>query len=286
MKLGYLTDFSEEEVKFASEVGFDSLEINCNSKEANFWKVISENAGAESIKEKMDENDLAISALGFYFNQIQPEDWQKERFLKLLEIAPKLDVKVICTFAGRDSEKSIEDNIPLFKKVFIPLVEKAEDKGLKIAIENCPMMCGHPFRGENIAFSPKAWDLMFEAIQSENLGLEFDPSHLYWLGIDHIQAAKDYKDKIYHVHAKDTEILEEKLTEETIYGTEWWRYRLPGLGEIDWQRFISNLYDIGYKGDIAIEHEDPVFEGERRKEGLKLGHKHLSLWILKAMEKD
>ena len=281
MRLGYLTDFSEEEVRFAKETGFDSLEINCNNKEANFWKVISEKNGAEKIKEKMEKNDLAISALGFYFNQIQPEDWQKKGFLKLLDIAPKLNAKVICTFAGRDPEKSMEDNIPLFNKVFNPLVKKAETQGIKIAIENCPMMCGHPFRGINIAFAPKVWDLMFEAVPSKNLGLEFDPSHLYWLGIDYIQAAKDYKDKIFHIHAKDTEILEEKLSQETIYGNGWRRYRIPGLGEIDWQRFIATLYDIDYPGDIAIEHEDPVFSGEKRKKGLRLGYQHLSLWILK-----
>ncbi|MCK4244616.1 MAG: sugar phosphate isomerase/epimerase [Candidatus Omnitrophica bacterium] len=282
MRLGYLTDFSEEEAKFARRVGFDSLEISCNNKDANFWKVISKKGGVESIKEKMEENDLAISALGFYFNQIQPEDWQKQRFLKLLEIAPKLKVKVICTFAGRDPEKSPEDNIPLFKKAFTPLVKRAEDNGIKIAIENCPMMCGHPFRGINIAFAPKVWDLMFEAVDSKNFGLEFDPSHLHWLGIDYIQTAKDYRDKVYHVHAKDTEILEERLAKESIYGTGWWRYRLPGLGEIDWKGFISTLYDIGYKGNIAIEHEDPVFAGKRRNEGLRLGYKHLSLWILKG----
>jgi len=281
MRLGYLTDFSEEEVRFAKETGFDSLEINCSRKEANFWKVVSGKDGIESIREKMGKSGLAISALGFYFNQIQPEDWQKKGFLKLLDIAPKLNVKVLCTFAGRNPEKSMEDNIPLFNKVFNPLVKKAEDNGVKIAIENCPMMCGHPFRGINIAFAPKIWDLMFEAIPAKNLGLEFDPSHLYWLGIDYIQAAKDYKDKIFHIHAKDTEILEEKLSQETIYGTGWWRYRLPGLGEIDWQRFIATLYDIDYPGDIAIEHEDPVFSGEKRKKGLRLGYQHLSLWILK-----
>jgi len=279
MRLGYLADYSEGEVKFAKKVGFSSLEIVCNDKKANFWKVISKKDGIESIKKTMEENNLGISALGFYFNQIKPEKWQKERFLKLLDIAPKLNVKVICTFAGRDPEKSPEDNIPLFKKVFSPLVKRAEDKGIKIAIENCSMMHGHPFKGINIAFSPKVWSLMFEAVNSKNLGLEFDPSHLYWLGTDYIQTIKDFKDKIFHVHAKDTEIFYDKLSEETIYGTGWWRYRLPGLGEIDWQKLIATLYDIDYKGDIAIEHEDPVFNGKRRKQGLEMGYKHLSLWI-------
>ena len=141
------------------------------------------------------------------------------------------------------------------------------------------MMHGHPFKGINIAFTPKVWSLMFEAVNSPNLGLEFDPSHLYWLGTDYIQAIKDFKDKIFHVHAKDTEIFYDKLSEETIYGTGWWRYRLPGLGEIDWQKFIATLYDIDYKGDIAIEHEDPVFSGKKRNQGLEMGYKHLSLWI-------
>jgi len=279
MRVGYLTDYSEKEVKFAKKVGFSSLEIGCNDRKANFWKVISKKDGIESIRRTMEENNLGISAIGFYFNQIQPEKWQKEGFLKLLDIAPKLNVKVICTFAGRNPEKSPEDNIPLFKKVFSPLVKKAEDKGIKIAIENCPMMHGHPFKGINIAFTPKVWSLMFEAVNSPNLGLEFDPSHLYWLGTDYIQAIKDFKDKIFHVHAKDTEIFYDKLSEETIYGSGWWRYRLPGLGEIDWQKFIATLYDIDYKGDIAIEHEDPVFSGKKRNQGLEMGFKHLSLWI-------
>ena len=285
MRLGYLADFSEKEVKFAKKTGFAALEINCNDKKANFWKVVSRKNGIESIKEKMEENGLIISALGFYFNQIQPEDWQKKGFLKLLDIAPKLNVKTICTFAGRDPKKGPEDNIPLFKKVFTPLLKRAEDKGIKIAIENCPMMHGHPFRGINIAFAPKIWALMFEAVNAKNLGLEFDPSHLYWLGVDYIQALKDYRDKIFHVHAKDTEILEERLHNESIYGNGWWRYRLPGLGEIDWQKFIATLYDIDYQGDIAIEHEDPVFSGKKRAEGLALGYKHLSLWILEENKK-
>lgn len=279
MKLGYLTDYGEEEVNFARETGFDGMELSCNDGKANFWKEIKKDNG-KSMLENMHKNGLKISAMGLYFNQIQPEeDWQREHFSKLLELAPKLGVKVVCTFAGRDPEKSIEDNIPLFRKVFTPLVKKAEDEGIVIAIENCPMMNEQTFRGTNFAFSPYAWDLMFDAVPSENLGLEFDPSHLHWLGIDYITALKDYGDRVYHVHAKDTEILEEDLAEQTIYGKGWWRYRLPGLGEIDWQKFVSTLYDIGYEGNIAIEHEDPVFEGERRKEGLILAHKHLSLWI-------
>jgi len=282
MRLGYLTDFDEREIEFARGTGFDTLEICCNDKDANFWRMVSEKDGVERIRDEMVRSGLSISALTLYFNQIQPEDWQRERFLKLLEIAPKLDVKVVCTFAGRDPTKSPEDNIPLFKKVFVPIVKRASENGLKIAIENCPMMCGYPFRGSNIAFAPKIWDLMFSAIDSENLGLELDPSHLYWLGVDYIGAIKKYQDKIFHIHAKDTEILKEELSKETIYGSGWWRYRLPGLGEIDWQKFIATLYSVGYRGDIAIEHEDPIFEGKKRYEGLKLGYSHLSLWIVKG----
>jgi len=149
---------------------------------------------------------------------------------------------------------------------------------VKIGFENWPSMGGYPIKGMvNIAFTPANWDKMFDAVPSPALGLEFDPSHLYWLGIDHIAALKQFADRVYHIHAKDTEILDDQRNYHGILeSSAWWRYRIPGWGEIDWNEFISALNDIGYTGGMAIEHEDPIFAGPRRVEGLILGFKHLS----------
>lgn len=132
-------------------------------------------------------------------------------------------------------------------------------------------------QGVNIAYTPEHWDKMFDAVPSPALGLEFDPSHLCWQGIDYLWAVRQYADRIYHIHAKDTEILVERRNQcGNLAPGGWWRYRIPGWGEINWTKFISALCEIGYAGGIAIEHEDPIFIGERRVEGLILGYKHLS----------
>ena len=279
MRFGFLTDWEDEIIDFASKTGFDCIEISANNPQSNFYKIVQEKGGIEEILRKLKEKNLTISSIGFYFNQIKPEKWQKERFLKLLEIAPRLNVHVISTFAGNDSERSLEDNIPLFKEVFSPYIDICEKNNLKIAIENCPMMHGFPFKGINLAYSPKAWNLMFETIDSDRIGLEFDPSHLFWLGVDYIDALKKFINKVFHFHAKDTEIISENLQEETIYGKGWWRYRIPGFGEIDWEGIINILKENKYNGGFVIEHEDPVFHGERRKEGLLLGYKYLKRFL-------
>jgi len=159
-------------------------------------------------------------------------------------------------------------------------------------IENCPMESWLQFGlPGNFAYSPELWSALFNEVPAENFGLNFDPSHLYWLGIDYIQAVKYYSKKIFHAHAKDTEIIPEGKFRYGIFGRQidpqpwksgWWRYRIPGLGEIDWQKFISTLQEYGYDYVLSIEHEDPVWEGteEKVKSGLQMGLKHLRQFIL------
>jgi sugar phosphate isomerase/epimerase len=283
MKIGFLTDYSEEIVRWASEVGFGSLELAAGpGSPLDAEKLTSRDI--DDVRRVCDRNKIEISALGFYANHLDPDEKVRKRindyFMKLIDVAAEMDVRVICTFAGRVPELSIEENIPIFKEVFAPYMEKAERRNVKIAIENCPMMGGHPFRGINIAFTPEAWEMMFEAVDSSYLGLEYDPSHLLWLQADYIQAIRDFGDRIFHIHAKDTEIFYHKLGKATIYGSGWWRYRIPGWGEVDWQAVISALLDVGYSNNLDIEHEDPVFHGPRFKEGLLLGLKHLSQFII------
>ena len=148
-------------------------------------------------------------------------------------------------------------------------------------------MPGWQFEGliGQIGFAPFMWDEMFSRIPDKNFGLNLDPSHLHWLGIDYIKAVKDYKDRIFHAHAKDTEILSDNIYNLSIAMTQhggWWRYRMPGLGEIDWGRFISALQEHGYDYALSIEHEDPIWSGseEKIKQGLRLGIKHLRRFVL------
>jgi len=185
-----------------------------------------------------------------------------------------------------DKSKGTAENFATWVKVYPDAVAHAEDRGVKIAVENCP------FLGENLAYSPEIWEAMFKAIPSPALGLCFDPSHLVWLGVDYLRALYEFGERIYHVHAKDCEHLSEGLYRYGILGkvfqarngwdTGWWRYRLPGLGEVNWAQFISALAEVGYDGILSVEHEDPVWEGseERTKKGLILGQRHLAQWVV------
>ncbi|OYV86611.1 MAG: hypothetical protein B7Z63_03740 [Ignavibacteriae bacterium 37-53-5] len=175
---------------------------------------------------------------------------------------------------------------------FKDIMKFADDHGVKIMIENCPMENWQSFGlPGNYAYSPELWDALFNEIPSDNFGLNLDPSHLYWLGIDYVQCVKDYAPKIFHTHAKDTEILRDgrqrygifsRQMEPTPWKSGWWRYRMPGMGEIDWKKYISTLQEVGYEGVLSIEHEDPVWEGseEKVKRGLVAGLRHLSRFVV------
>ncbi|MBA2278279.1 MAG: sugar phosphate isomerase/epimerase [Chloroflexia bacterium] len=169
------------------------------------------------------------------------------------------------------------------------LATYAERQNIRIAIENCP------FEGQNAVCTPESWDALFAAIPSPALGICMDPSHCVWQGIDYLRATREYRHRLYDVHAKDTELLPEGLFRYGVQGplleevsTEngwprhgWWRHRLPGLGAVDWSGFITTLADIGYSGAISIEHEDPLWGGspDRVQRGLAQAREHLARLI-------
>jgi sugar phosphate isomerase/epimerase len=273
MKLGCYTNYDKATVAFAQKVGFRSMELSA-------WPGSSLNADTltdhqiTEIQKDLQEHDIEISALGYYPNFLYPDAAEAEEacryFYKVLELASRLEVSVVCTFAGRHPDKSVQENIPLFKDLFSRFCDEAESRNLRIAIENCAMMEHLHMRGGNIAFSPEVWDEMFKAVPSKALGIELDPSHMVWQGIDYIQAVYDYGDRIFHIHAKDMEIRRKKLARVGVLGQQfgetggfnhgWWRPRTPGWGEIDWQAFITALLEVNYRGNIDIEHEDDTFE--------------------------
>jgi sugar phosphate isomerase/epimerase len=222
------------------------------------------------VRELLAAHGLEISALAYYPNNLHPDAAHREEvnrhLLKVVDAAQRLEVGVVGTFAGNDQTKSPPDNLAAFREVWPPLVAHAEERGVKIAIENCPMIFSYDEwpGGTNLGRSPALWDDMFEAIPSASFGLNLDPSHLVWQMIDYERVVYDYADRILHVHAKDMEIDRDGLYKNGVLslGIGWQVPRLPGLGEVRWDRFIAALYAVGYDHVVSIEHEDRAFEGD------------------------
>jgi sugar phosphate isomerase/epimerase len=308
MKIGFLTACLpkmklEELVKWSSKQGFQTLELAAwPAKSTRDYKAQQINAAdfsdddAQRVKEIFAKYNMQISAMAYYDNNLHPDMKKRNSYLKhlkkVIDTANKLNVKLVGTFVGSRPDKTPTQNMKEIGKVFRELVKYAEDRNVKIMIENCPMENWVKFGlPGNYAYSPELWEAMFNEVPSKNFGLNLDPSHLYWLGIDYIQAVRDFAPKIFHAHAKDTEILNEGEYEYGLFGRQidpvpwksgWWRYRMPGSGDINWAKFISTLQEYKYDYVLSIEHEDPVYEGteEKVKKGLILGYKHLSQFVV------
>ena len=279
MRIGFCTQFKEERIKFAQEAGFEAVELNVSPNSPLDPRLVKDDE-IKRVREILERNNIAALSLFHYFNYGAKDESERreaiESFPRALEMAKTLGTNIV-TVNGFTIEGDLPARIKHFKDVFTEFAKKAEDKGIRIGIENCP----HGLH--NLAYSPKMWKIIFDEVPNKSLGLEYDPSHLFWQQIDYIKAIYDFGERIYAFHAKDTELLKKNLQESGIldglYGGNWWRYRLPGYGEIDWKRIFVALADIGYQGDVCIEHEDPVFGGEKTNEGLKRGHHFLRQFI-------
>ncbi len=279
----------EEIAKWAGENGFDALEVwSMAQKGAGLYKGALMNvegfgkSQADEVKGLMAKNGLEISCLGFTRNYLNPAEREKNLadLGKAVEAAEVLGVENISIFVGRDYEKKLDENVELFGKVFDEPLRHAADHGVRLAIENCPVFWVKEGLIGNVGFSPHYWEKLFNATPHTNIGLNFDPSHLYWQQIDYIKAIKDFGDRIFHFHAKDTEVDEERLAREgnLPFWAMVWRYRIPGWGEMNWPKMISALIEVGYDGTLSIEHEDMVFgrnTAEIVQRGLALGEKFL-----------
>lgn len=183
------------------------------------------------------------------------------------------------------NDTSQRENFAAVKTSLPTVVRHAERQGIRIAIENCP------YDGQNVICTPETWDALFALIPSEAVGICMDPSHCIWQGIDYLRATREYASRLYHAHAKDTEMLTEGLYRYGVEGPQvdgsprprhgWWRHRLPGLGAVDWNAFITLLTDLGYPGMLSIEHEDPLWTGstERAQRGIAQARTHLAQFI-------
>ncbi|HKB19006.1 MAG TPA: sugar phosphate isomerase/epimerase, partial [Candidatus Dormibacteraeota bacterium] len=221
MKLGLLTaafaDLTLEQVaRWAHDNGFEALEIACwpssdgaGRRYAGVSHIDVENFDANGVREMLRRYNLEISALAYYPNNLDPDEAARraanDHVRRVVEAAQRLEVEVVGTFVGRDQHRSIADNMEDFKRVWPPLVHFARDHGVKIAIENCPMIFSADEwpGGRNLAYSPAIWRQMFEIVPDDNFGLNLDPSHLVWQFIDYTRAVRDFASRIFHVHAKD-----------------------------------------------------------------------------------
>jgi len=304
MKLGLMTAaFPGQDLRqvaeWASANEFQMLELACwpvGKAERRYAGVTTldvtdlDKVGADEARAIMKYNGLEISSLGYYPNPLHPDEAHRniviEHLKKVIDAAALvMDEPIVGTFVGRNKDKNLEENFEEFAKVWPGIIKYAGERDVKIAIENCPMIFSNNEwpGGTNMASSPAVWRKMFEIIPDDNFGLNLDPSHLVWLMIDYNRAVRDFTERIFHVHAKDLEIDREGLYQNgTIsLGMGWQIPRLPGLGEVQWDRFISTLYRFGYDYVISIEHEDRKFEGadELVKRGFMISRDVLKPYI-------
>ena len=276
-KLGILARYSEANLEFARQEGFQSLQLSGIDP--------NNDAEIEKAKAVIKRSGLYVSSMLATENHIDPDAAKRastnERFVKMIELTGKLGVPAIGTMSGtmpgRPLREQVNEIVKVYTEKYFPACEQQK---VKIIWE--------PWAGgPNIATGPVGWEALFKAFKdSPHLGLQFDPSHLQWQMMDPVQAARDFVDKIHDVHLKDTEILWPALRHAGIQpldNTRWWRFRLPGFGLVDWRGLFTVLMEAGFDGALNIEHEDafyyPLYEGtdftDQGKAGFRVGHQFL-----------
>jgi sugar phosphate isomerase/epimerase len=300
MQLGFVSaivpEWSLEPVlSFAREEDFACVELMCwppGAADRRYAGVTHldvtrmEASEAERVRDLVQKSGVGISGLGYYPNPLAADVEHRrvviEHLQKVIDAARLLGVGVVNTFIGRNPALTIEEQWPAFQKVWPALAEHAKKAGVKIAIENCPMLFSADEwpGGKNLAISPQVWRKMFAELP-DNVGLNFDPSHLIWQHIDVARAVRDFGPRIFHVHAKDTRIDRDRLYERGILGLGWHTPKLPGLGDVDWGAMFSALTDAGYNGAVCIEVEDRAYEGSLadRKRSLRQSKRFLEQWV-------
>lgn len=304
MKLGIVSAILdgytfEETIDTVASLGFTCAEMACwpgGKAERRYAGVTHIDVNElndkriEQIKNLCKEKNVTISSLAYYPNPMDGDPAKRgeavEHLKKLIPASRKLGIGMVTTFIGRDQTLSVEDNLKLVGEIWPPIIALAEKEGVRIGIENCPMLFGRDQwpGGQNLMTTPAIWRKVFEMLPSPNLGLNYDPSHFIWQMMDYIQPLYDFSDKVFHVHFKDVKIHPDKLNAVGImaYPLDFMSPKLPGLGDVDWGKFISALTDIGYDGFACIEMEDRAFEGSREKitDSLKLSKRYLEQFVI------
>ena len=245
----------EKLVNWASTNGFRGLEVSVSSgsKQLDVDQILS--GGAGKVRNLLKKSNVEITSLAFYSYGILQNPPEQQFMSKVIDACAALDVKVACTLAGgptagKDKIRTLKEDFP---KVFNPLVDKAKEQDVKVAMEN--------WFATNLQ-GLDHFQAALDAVPDKTLGLNFDPSHLLWQQIDYVEAVHRFRGRIHHTHAKDTEIMEYKLRQVGVLEGGWWRYRIPGWGRVNWTAYLTALKEIGYDYVLSIEHEDPFFTAE------------------------
>lgn len=304
MKLGFVSAILEDEtfegvIDIASELGYECVEVACwpSGKAERRYAGVShidvdslDDEKVTHIKEYCADKKVEISALAFYPNTMDGNLEKRAATISHLKnvivAAKKLDVGMVTTFVGRVENLSVEENIEIFKEVWPPIIEFAEKHKIRIAIENCPMLFDKDQwpGGQNLATTPAIWRKLFDIIPSDYFGLNYDPSHFVWQMIDYIKPLYEFKSKIFHVHYKDIKLYQNKLDDVGImaYPLEFMQPKLPGLGDVNWSKYVSALADIGFDGYSCVEIEDRSFEDSKEDviNSLVLSKRYLEQFVI------
>jgi sugar phosphate isomerase/epimerase len=281
-RLGVLCQFSDANLEFVKAEGFTSMQLRLDPARLD-------DAAIAAIKDKIQRSGIYVSSLACDGNHIDPDpaarDKQNQYTIKCIELCGKLGIPNIGgqsgTIKGRPLQEQVDEIVKVYTEKYFAACEK-----------NKVRILWEPYAGgPNIGTGPVGWEALFKAFKdSPNVGLQFDPSHLVWQFMDPVQAARDFVDKIYDVHLKDTEILWHVLRKTGINplnNARWWRFRVPGYGSVDWKGFFSVLSEAGYSGAMNIENEDnfyyPAYEQgnftEQYKRGFRVAHEFLKTLV-------
>ena len=289
----------DEVLAFAQKEHFACVEVMCwpseNADTRRYAGVSHITVDALShdellaLKDKLANQPVKISALGYYPNPMDPDEKQasfyRNHIKKVIKAASILGIGNVNTFVGRDFTKNIDYNISKFKEVWPEIIDLADSLNIKIGIENCPMFFSDDEwpGGKNLATTPKIWDQLFSIIPSNNFGLNYDPSHMVWQMMDYLYPIYAYKEKLHHIHLKDVKVYHDKLNQVGILANplEYHSPKIPGLGDINWGSFISALNDVRYRGPIVIEVEDKAYEGsdEDIVKAIRYARNHLNQFL-------
>jgi sugar phosphate isomerase/epimerase len=283
-QLAIITDYSPQKLAFAASAHYQGAVVK---EGRNFNPGISDSQVDEILSASRQTGTRIISIEAMEFNHIARDPAERRRaqagFIRSIEFAHRLGCRFVGCFSGGMEGASPDDQVKALAEVvnetYMPVLEKLD---MTMGWENYPCPT-------NFATVPALWDKVFEQVPSHRLGLEFDPSHLVRQYIDPVAAAWNVRDRILAVHAKDTEITQPVLQQVGIHGEDWWRYRIPGQGLIDWPAFITVLLQVNFGGGIAVEHEDPFWDEppsndapefpQARKDGFILAQRFLGMYL-------
>jgi sugar phosphate isomerase/epimerase len=287
-KLGVLGPFTPNNVAFARQEGFNNMILGVGRGTLDPMTITDQQI--ESTKAVLAQHQMNVSAFQASQNHITADPARRktenDHFVKIIELAGKMGVPHVGTCSGKDPDKKfqqqVDDIVRTYNEIYFPACEKNK---VRILWEPWP-------GGPNIATCPAGFEALFKGFgDSPYVGLQYDPSHLVWQMMDPIQTARDFVDKIYDVHLKDTEVRWDVLRRggiNPVNGASWWSYRLPGLGSIQWNEFFSVLQRAGYQGAMSIEHEDPLYGSPNRPGpdfspeygmGFKMARRYLAQYV-------